>query len=189
MNNGFLENIDKTWTLFLDRDGVINKRIIGGYVTSESEFDFVSGALESINYFTRIFGRIIVVTNQQGVGKGIMTENQLISVHDYMESEVIKNGGHIDAIYYCTDLEELEDNCRKPSVKMAALAKSYFDEIDFKKSLMVGDSISDLEFGINSGMKTVFITNNTLDKRAIAMADLSASCLEDLKSKIELCIK
>ena len=95
MNNSFLENINETWTLFLDRDGVINKRIFGGYVTSKSEFDFVPGALESIKYFTSIFGRIIVVTNQQGVGKGIMTENQLISVHDYMESEVIKNGGHI----------------------------------------------------------------------------------------------
>ena len=63
------------------------------------------------------------------------------------------------------------------------------NDIDFKKSLMVGDSRSDLEFGKNSGMKTVFITDSSLDKKALAMADLSASCLQDVKIKIELCIK
>ncbi len=84
MTPSFLKLINKTWSLFLDRDGVINKQIIGGYVSSPDEFDFLPGVLESFAFFSTLFNKVIIITNQQGVGKGIMSEAELIAVNNYM---------------------------------------------------------------------------------------------------------
>ncbi len=152
-----LSKIDRSFTLFLDRDGVINKRIYEGYVTIPGQFEFLPGVVKSFRLFNRLFGRIIVVTNQQGVGKGIMTEAELEKVNNLMISEIRKKGGRIDAVYYCTDLKEKPQNCRKPGTAMADRAKDDFPEIDFSKSIMVGDSESDMLFGEKKGMITVFV--------------------------------
>ncbi|NQU34849.1 MAG: HAD family hydrolase [Bacteroidetes bacterium] len=181
----FLKYIDNSWTLFLDRDGVINKRIFGGYVTSPDYFEFLPGVLESINFFSKIFNRIIVITNQQGVGKGIMTEIELNVVHDYMISEISTFGGRVDSIYYCTDLAHSVDNCRKPSIKMAQIALENFPEIDLNKSIMIGDSLSDIEFGKNAGMKTVFVSNIPSLEKDSTSADIKVECLLDFKTLIE----
>ena len=181
----FLKYINNTWTLFLDRDGVINKRIYGGYVTSPDYFGFLPGVLESINFFSKIFNRIIVITNQQGVGKGIMTELELNVVHDYMTSEISTFGGRVDAIYYCADLAQSEDNCRKPSIKMAQKALKYFPEIDLNKSIMIGDSESDIEFGINAGMKTVLVSNDTSQENLSTKADLVVESLSGFEKLIK----
>ncbi len=173
----FLKNIDSGWTLFLDRDGVINKRIYDGYVSSIKEFHFLPGVLESLSFFAVIFDKIIVVTNQQGIGKGIMSENQLLDIHSYMENMVKQNHGRIDAVYWCPDLVFKPDNCRKPGVKMAEMAKDDFPEIDFSKSIMVGDSKTDMEFADNLGMFKIFVSkeNDNVD------ADLRVSGLLELK--------
>ena len=181
----FLTYIDNSWTLFLDRDGVINKRIYGGYITSPDEFEFLPGVLESMKHFSKIFNQIIVITNQQGVGKGIMTEIDLTVLHDYMKSEITSFGGRVDAIYYCTDLAQSEDNCRKPSIRMAQKALKYFPEIDLNKSVMIGDSESDIEFGINAGMKTIFISNDTSQENPTTKADLIVESLSDFEKLIK----
>lgn len=152
--------IDKDWTLFLDRDGVINIRIIDGYVTETEEFVFMPNVIEAFKIFKEKFNRIIVVTNQQGVGKGLMTNEDVRLVHDYMVREVERQGGKIDGIYFCPELKSVPDNYRKPSPKMAYFAKEDFPEIDFSKSVMVGDMNSDVEFGKNVGMKTVLVGDN-----------------------------
>lgn len=153
----FIQKIDHSWTLFLDRDGVINRRIYGGYVTDPEGFEFLPGVLASLKVFAKKFGRIIVVTNQQGIGKGLMTETQLHTLHHHMIQKVEQAGGRIDHVYYCGDLASLPNNGRKPSIHMANLAKADFPEIDFAKSVMVGDSLSDMEFGKNAGMFTLFV--------------------------------
>ena len=154
--------INDDWTLFLDRDGVINVRIIDGYVTKTEEFEFLPNVIEAFKIFKNKFKRIIVVTNQQGVGKGVMTIEDVISVHNYMNQQIENQGGKIDKIYFCPQLKSVKDNYRKPSPKMAFFAKDDFPEIDFSKSIMVGDMNSDVEFGKNAGMKTVFIGDNEL---------------------------
>ena len=154
--------INDDWTLFLDRDGVINVRIIDGYVTKTEEFEFLPNVIEAFKIFNNKFKRIIVVTNQQGVGKGVMTIEDVISVHNYMNQQIENQGGKIDKIYFCPQLKSVADNYRKPSPKMAFFAKDDFPEIDFSKSIMVGDMNSDIEFGKNAGMKTVFIGVNEL---------------------------
>ncbi len=160
--NGFPKNIDKSWTLFLDRDGVINKRIYGGYVLHWETFEFMPGVPESLAVFSGIFGKIIVVTNQQGIGKGIMSEEQLQSVHRKMFTEVEKAGGRIDAVFHCPDMASKPDNCRKPLPFLAMKAQKRFPEIDFGKSIMVGDAESDMAFGKNAGMFTVLVGNETV---------------------------
>lgn len=152
--------IDKSWTLFLDRDGVINKRIEANYVKKNEEFEFLPGVLPALKYFSQVFGKIFIVTNQQGVKRGIMSEQELLNVHDYMLSIINKNEGRIDKIYYCTDLAESNSFNRKPNVGMALKAKNDFPEIVFKKSVMLGDSISDMQFGKRIKMFTVFISDN-----------------------------
>ncbi len=164
---GFPKNIDKSWTLFLDRDGVINKRIFGGYVKHWEAFEFLPGVRESLAVFSRIFGRIIVITNQQGIAKGIMNETQLEAVHCKMFAEVEKAGGKIDAVFHCPDEASKPGNCRKPSAFMALKAKKMFPEIDFSKSIMVGDAESDMAFGKNAGMFTVLVGNETVSPEIV----------------------
>src|SRR5690625_4745472 len=108
-------SINKDWTLFLDRDGVINRRLPNEYVRSIHDFEFLPGVLKVLNEFSKIFGLIIIATNQQGIGKGLMTKQDLDRLHREMLREIEKQGGRIDKIYYCSDLTQIPDNCRKRS--------------------------------------------------------------------------
>lgn len=152
--------ITKDWTLFLDRDGVINEKLDNDYVKNIDEFKFIKGAKEAIAYFNSLFNRTVIVTNQQGIGKGIMTEDDLQVVHDFMQTEIEQVGGKLDNIYYCPKLAAENASCRKPNTGMAEWAKKDFPEIDFSKSMMVGDSLTDIEMGKRLGMKTVYLVND-----------------------------
>jgi len=156
----FLVETDKSWSLFLDRDGVINKRPPNDYVKNWQEFTFLPGVLKALKILASKFGRMIIVTNQQGIGKNIMTHEDLQFIHNQLIQEVKKSGGRIDAIYFCPEMATKLINCRKPSIQMALQAKNEFPDIDFSKSIMAGDTLSDLEFGRNAGMKTVYINTN-----------------------------
>jgi histidinol-phosphate phosphatase family protein len=145
-------NIDSMWTLYLDRDGVINKQILNGYVTDKSQFILTDFIIDNICYFTSKFNHIIIVTNQQGVGKGIMTENALIEVNRYMVKQLKKLGGRVDKIYYCTDLKSSNSLRRKPQVGMGNESLKDFPSINKQKSIMIGDSNSDVLFAKNFGI-------------------------------------
>jgi len=152
--------IDNNWSLFLDRDGVINHRIVDGYVRSWEQFRFNPGVPEAINALSLVFGRIIVVSNQQGVGKGLMTEADVDAIHARMISELETAGGRINAVFFCPSLESEKSFNRKPNIGMALQARKRFPEIRFRQSVMVGDSLSDMIFGKRVGMKTVFLSTN-----------------------------
>ena len=149
---------DDSWTLFLDRDGVINERLIGDYVKTPDEFRFIEGVPEAIAELSRVFGRIIIVTNQQGIGKGLMTEEDLRIIHDIMISGIEEAGGRINKIYHAPHLERDDSSLRKPNTGMALQAQKDFPEIEFNKSVMVGDGLHDMEFGRLLGMLRVFIS-------------------------------
>ena len=174
-------NIDRTWTLFLDRDGVINERIMGGYVTNPNEFEFLPGVLNGIARFSRFFNRIIVVTNQQGVAKGIMTERNVFEVHAYMCDEIHRATGRIDKCFFAPNLAGAEQDLRKAGPAMAAMAKLGFPQIEFERSIMVGDTDSDILFGKNLGMKTVRI--KTIEPISVE-ADLTVESLEEFSKMI-----
>jgi len=149
--------INASWSLFLDRDGVINERKIGDYITMVDEFEFISGSLQALTLAAKFFGKIVVVTNQQGIGKGLMTVEQLNQIHEFMISKVIENGGRIDGVYFSPHLAETNHHTRKPNPGMAMMAANDFPEISFKRSIMLGDSASDMLFARSIGMHTVFI--------------------------------
>lgn len=154
-------------TLFLDRDGVINEKLENRYVTCIKEFVFIDGVLESFTNINKYFKRVIIITNQQGIGKKIMTVKQLDDVHNYMISEIENSGGKINKIYFCSDLASKENNCRKPGTKMFEKALEDFPKIDLKKSFMFGDSDSDIIAGEKMGIKSVKIDHNFNLKSAL----------------------
>ena len=151
-----LKNIDTTWTLFLDRDGVINHEKHKDYIHTWDEFVFYDGVKEAIAVFSKIFKRIIVVTNQRGIGKGVTRLQDIELIHKNMIIEIEKAGGRIDAVYFCPDIEDESPN-RKPNPGMGLQAAKDFPEIDFTKAIMVGNTISDMQFGRNLGVQTIFL--------------------------------
>ncbi len=148
--------IDTSWTLFLDRDGVINHEKHMDYIHTWDEFKFYEGVKEAIKIFAEKFKHIIIVTNQRGVGKGVTKLEDLLYIHDNMKSELEAFGGRIDAIYYCPDIDDSSPN-RKPNPGMGLQAKKDFPDINFQKSIMIGNTLSDMKFGRNLSMKTVFL--------------------------------
>jgi D-glycero-alpha-D-manno-heptose 1-phosphate guanylyltransferase len=151
-----LNQVDKSWTLFLDRDGVINEDKIGSYIFNPDEFHFMSGAPDLFKKLTEKFNHIIVVTNQRGLGRGLMTEEDLAAIHNKMLTGVREAGGKIDHIYFAPSLAN-NDPMRKPNPGMAFSAKADYPSIDFSKSIIVGNKLSDMGFGKNAGMYTVFV--------------------------------
>ena len=151
-----LTKIDNTWTLFLDRDGVINHEKHKDYIHNWEEFNFYDGVKEAIAIFAKKFSRIIVVTNQKGVGKGVTRVEDLQLIHKNMIAEMEAAGGRIDAVYFCTDLEETSPN-RKPNPGMGLQALKDFPGIEVHKAIMVGNTLSDMQFGRNLGIQTIFL--------------------------------
>lgn len=151
-----MNNIGQYEYLFLDRDGVINVERPNDYVKNISEFIFIEDTLKALSILSRKFKYIFIVTNQRGIGRNIMTIDDLNKIHGYMLAEIEKGGGRIDNIYYCTDLDSASIN-RKPNTGMAFQAQLDYPEVEFSKSVMVGNSRSDIEFGNKLGMYTVLV--------------------------------
>jgi histidinol-phosphate phosphatase family protein len=175
--------IDSSWTLFLDRDGVINVET-GDYIYKKDEFEFNPGALDALRLLSEKFGRIIVVTNQRGVGKGWMSLEDLHNIHEYMLDEIKATGGRIDAIFYSTSLEDDHPD-RKPNPGMAKRASDMFPEIEFSKSLVVGDKLGDMQLGRNIGAITVLIpslhSHDVIDHEDV---DMQFASLYDFAQRI-----
>ena len=142
---------------------MINEERLNQYVLHWEQFIFSSGVLEAFKKLSDKFGRILIVSNQRGVGKGLMTEQALTDIHQEMKKEVKQVGGHIDQIYYCTDVEDKHYG-RKPNPGMAYQAAQDFPEIDFNKSIMVGNKPSDMRFGRAAGVFTVFLKTTNPDQ-------------------------
>lgn len=154
--------------LFLDRDGVLNERPPGDYVKTPAAFLLLPGAVEAVAMLSRHFSPVVVVTNQAGIGKGLMTEADLSAIHDVLHTAVSRAGGRIDRVYHCPHRADAGCDCRKPGVGMALRAQADFPGIDFEKSWMVGDSASDLLFGQSLGMKTALIAGKTEETEQLA---------------------
>ncbi|MFL5772217.1 MAG: HAD-IIIA family hydrolase [Flavisolibacter sp.] len=158
-----LKEIDKSWTLFLDRDGVINDERLGEYVLHWNQFIFSKGVLEVFKKLSSVFHRVIIISNQRGVGKGLMTEEALQSIHLEMQREVEIVHGKIDRIYYCT-IKDDKNFFRKPNPGMAFQAIREFPDIDLSRSIMVGNKPSDMRFGRSAGMFTAFVKTTNPDQ-------------------------
>jgi len=157
-----LSTIDKSWTLFIDRDGVINHEKKEDYILNWEEFRFYEGVEKAFQKLAGKFGKIIIVSNQRGVGKQLMTEHDLRTIHQNMQNAIEAAGGRIDKIYYCTSTDNNHPD-RKPNPGMAFHAKNYFDSIDLSRSVIIGNKPSDMLFGKNAGIYSVFLATTNPD--------------------------
>jgi histidinol phosphatase-like enzyme len=184
MKEDILLQIDTTWTLFLDRDGVINVELPGDYVKNWEEFVFCTHALQALETFSKLFKTIVVVSNQRGVSKGIMTLNDLHSIHTKMVQEISDNNGRIDKIYFSTALSD-DDHSRKPNIGMAFNAKDDFKHIDFNKSIMIGNKLSDMQFGKKAGMITVMVDEKNTYPTKNDLIDFKVGSMYEFSKKIQ----
>ena len=144
-------------TVFLDRDGVINQSPPNmGYVQRWSEFSFIPNARKAIRGLTQSGYRIIVVTNQAGIGRGLFTEENLRDIHTRMVSEIVETGGRIDAVYYCPHHPNAGCECRKPKPGMLTRAGREHN-IELSSAYLIGDSTTDIEAGQRAGTQTSLV--------------------------------
>jgi len=151
-----LNKVNNSWTLFLDRDGVINQEKESDYIYHYGEFSFYEGVRAALQYLSTRFDKIIIITNQRGVGRQLMSEEDLVAIHEQMLADIEASGGRVHKIYYCTADDDTHPN-RKPNPGMAKQAVREFPEINLSRSIMVGNKLSDMQFGRNAGMHTVFV--------------------------------
>lgn len=150
--------IDAGWTVFVDRDGVINRRIAGDYVRSVDQLELLPGAINALARLSQAAAHVVVVTNQAGIGKGLFTEDALGQINQVIIDGVENAGGQLDAIFHCPHVPTDGCRCRKPGPGLAEQAWSRFPDIDRERSVMIGDSAGDVRFGADLGMVTVLVT-------------------------------
>jgi D-glycero-D-manno-heptose 1,7-bisphosphate phosphatase len=168
--------------VFLDRDGVLNRKLPeGAYVSDWAQFQWLPGAIEAIARMNRAGLTVIVVSNQRGVALGLVSVDQLELIHGQMQSHLVRHGARLDAIYYCPH-DHGECSCRKPDIGLFEQAAKDFPEVDANNSVVIGDSLSDIQAGRRLGMKTIFIQGE-LDRQkagaqaAASLADEAAASL------------
>ena len=169
--------------LFLDRDGVLNELRRGDYVKTPDELVVLPGVVEALRMLKPLFGLLIVATNQQGIAKGLMSEDDLAAVHRKLNDAT---EGLIDRIYHCPELESSHSFYRKPNIGMALRARRDYPQLRLKECVMAGDSLTDMLFGRRAGMTTVLIGSNSdanrhnphlVDHHYPTLLDFAKACL------------
>jgi len=146
--------------LFLDRDGVINKKGKSYYINRKADFEFNKGIFDTLSAFAAKGYKIIIITNQGGIAKRLYTNEDTIELHEYMVRQFAERGIEITAIYFCPHHPDIEEcNCRKPGNQLFEQAIADF-EIDRNSSLMIGDSEIDIEAARRSGIKGILVEPN-----------------------------
>lgn len=145
--------------VFLDRDGVINRKLPEGqYVTRWAEVKFLPGGAEAVKRIREAGFLVVVVSNQRAVAKGLMSEAELDCLHSRMWQELFGGEKGFDAVYYCPHDEYPPCGCRKPEPGML-LAAGRERGIDLSASWMVGDSESDVQAGQKAGCRTIRVAS------------------------------
>jgi len=147
--------------VFLDRDGVINRRIQNGYVTRLSEFEFLPEALPSMRLLSGMGRPVIVVSNQAAVAKRLITTRTLEQITTWFVEQTVAAGGRVNAVYYCPHAEADGCQCRKPKAGLFLQAAKDFG-IDLTQSVMIGDSLSDAEAAKSVGIRTLLLEDGGL---------------------------
>jgi len=142
--------------LFLDRDGVIN--IEKNYLYKKEDFEFIDGLFELCKYYKNLGYRIFVVTNQSGIARKYYTQEEFLDLSEWMMKEFAHNGIEISKVYFCPHHPTIsgECRCRKPEPGMLLDAANEF-HIDLENSIIIGDKESDIEAGINAGLKESYL--------------------------------
>jgi D-glycero-D-manno-heptose 1,7-bisphosphate phosphatase len=150
--------------IFLDRDGVINCRRPDDYVLDWSQFVFLPGIREALKQLSRLKLPMIVISNQSGVGKGVIKPQILESITKEMHRGLCADGTHLAAVYYCPHRADENCGCRKPKPGLLLEAAADFN-IDLARSVFVGDSETDVQAARAAGCNPVFFDSNRNSQR------------------------
>lgn len=145
--------------IFVDRDGVINERIPCGYVTQWSEFRFIEGMEQTLAELSTFGLPLIVISNQAGVGKGMVSPESLAQITESFVSSLRNRGAKVDAVYYCPHVPEARCSCRKPAIGLLRQAAEDW-RIDLKRSVLIGDSANDLEAAETSRCRAILLAHD-----------------------------
>ena len=146
-------------TVFLDRDGILNEKMPEGlYVTRWQDFRVLAGVPEALRRLNEAGLRVIVVSNQRGIALGLYTAADVVAIHTAFQQMLNRAGARIDAFFICPH-DQGQCNCRKPLPGLFEQAQAEFPNITAATSAIIGDSLSDIEFGRNLGMKTILVQN------------------------------
>ena len=175
-------------TVFLDRDGVLNEKMPeGSYVRSLDDFHVLPGVPEAIAALNRAGMRVIVVSNQRGIALGLYTAGDVEAIHACFQRLLGNHGAHIDAFFICPH-NRGQCSCRKPLPGLFEQAAAQFPAINAASSVMIGDSLVDIEFARGVGMTSILIDNagpqRPDDKSAQELADLRLSSLAEAVSEL-----
>lgn len=173
--------------IFLDRDGVLNRKAPPGqYITRPEDLEILPGVGEAVSTLNRSGRKVIVVTNQRGIALGLYSQEDLDRIHVKLRAQLASHGARLDAIYVCPH-QAGECNCRKPLTGLFEQAYRDFPDAKPEISVMVGDSLRDIEGGIRAGMATVLITgdseNSAEDAQAKSLAQLLSPSLWELAQR------
>ena len=166
--------------VILDRDGVLNHEAGGGgYIARPEDFAWLPGALEALRLLREAGVYLSVATNQSGVGRGIMTLEQLTAVHERMSREAAQHGAALDAIFFCPHSPEAGCDCRKPAPGLiqAALAGS---GLTAAESILVGDDKRDLEAAARAGVRAALVRTGKGRKTEAALNGTHVPTYDDL---------
>jgi D-glycero-D-manno-heptose 1,7-bisphosphate phosphatase len=176
--------------VFLDRDGVLNRKLPeGNYVTDWGQFQWLPGAVEAVARMNGVGMTVILVSNQRGIALGLFTHDQLQLIHKNMQAHLAQHGARLDAIYYCPhDIGQCQ--CRKPDIGLFEQAYIDFPQASADNSVVIGDSLSDIQAGQRLGMKTIFIQGEAdRQKAGAAFAAESADAVAgSLLEAVELLV-
>jgi histidinol-phosphate phosphatase family protein len=157
-------------TVFLDRDGVINRLRPGDYVTSWEQFTFLPGAKAAIAALATARLRLILVTNQRGIALGCMSAADVDELHRRMLDELGEAGQAFAAVLVCPhDIGQCA--CRKPQVGLFYEARRRFPDLDFAEAVLIGDALSDLEAGQGIGCRSFLIASGARRRELVAAAE------------------
>ena len=171
-------------TVFLDRDGILNEKMLEGrYVTRWEEFHMLPGVPGALRRLNQAGLRVVVVSNQRGIARGLYSAADVGAIHAIFQQLLGEAGAHIDAFFICPH-EVGQCHCRKPLPGLFEQAVAQFPAITAAGSAMIGDSLSDVEFGRRLGMKAIFIAGDPARRRqddaaAAELADLRCSSLAE----------
>jgi len=143
--------------VFLDRDGTINEDV--NYLSDPEEFRMLPTVVEGIRLLGEAAFLVVVITNQSGVARGLLTLKTLASIHERMEGKLRAEGARIDGIYYCPHHPDDGCACRKPGTALLERAIAEHD-IDPTRSFFVGDRLTDIEAGQRAGCRTILIADH-----------------------------
>lgn len=178
-------------TVFLDRDGVINQKMPEGqYIRSWAEFQLLVGVPEAIARLNRGGLKVIVVSNQRGIALGLYSERDVRTIHANLQKLLARHNAHVDAFYFCPH-DKGQCNCRKPLPGLFENALADFPDIAAKTSIMIGDSLSDIEFGLNLDMSTIFIESDPSRRKpgANKAARIATISLPTLPQAVDVILK